>query len=322
MEAEGRRGWWRVLALLLLAGVSNLATASRRMAITIDDLPWTSNQFGDAAEAQYTAQLLATLKRYRVPAIGFVNSNKLADPQGQPRPPRLQLLEDWLDAGLALGNHSHSHQSLNQIPRADYEADVLRGEQELKPLLARHGQTLEWFRHPFLQTGRDAATRDGFLAFLQAHAYRVAPVTIDNGEWIHALAYRKALEQQDGALQARIGADYLDYMVAKTLFFERAGRRLLARDMPHILLIHANELNARFLDPLLKRLASQGWHWVSLAEAAGDPAYQTMEDQFFGRGGISWIHRWALTAKQPQDFYADEPAVSPWILAVAGVESE
>lgn len=312
----------RWLLLLTLLPALALADGLRLMAITIDDLPWTSDQFGARAEQRYTAQLLTTLKRHAVPATGFVNSAKLADPDGTPRPARLALLQDWLDAGLQLGNHTHTHRSLHQIPLAEYQADVLRGELELRPLLGARGQPLTWFRHPFLQTGRDARTRDAFLAFLAAHGYRVAPVTIDNGEWIYALAYRKALAAADTALQARIGADYLDYMLAKTRFFEHAAVRQLGRRMPHILLLHANELNARFLDPLLKRHAAQGWRWISLAAAADDPAYREQDDQFFGRGGISWIHRWALTVGQPADFYADEPAVTAWVLKIAGVDSE
>lgn len=309
--------WWLTAAASAAAGCEQ-----RRMAITVDDLPWTSDQFGDAAEARDTRALLATLRRYGVPAIGFVNEGKLDAPDGSPRVARWQLLQDWLAAGMSLGNHTYSHQSLHALPRVDYEADVLRGERRLRPLLAAHGRSLRWFRHPFLQTGRDAGTRDAFNAFLAQHGYRVAPVTIDNGEWIHALAYRRALVAADKGLQARIGADYLDYMVAKTLFFERAGRRLLAREMPHILLLHANELNARFLDPLLKRLSAIGWRFVSLEEAAADPAYRSQPDHFFGRGGISWIHRWALSSQQPEHFYAGEPAVSAWVLAAAGVESE
>lgn len=311
--------WLLVLALLPALA---LAQGPRRMAITIDDLPWTSEQFGDHAEQRYTAQLLVSLKRHAVPATGFVNSGKLVDPGGVPRPARLALLQDWLDAGTQLGNHTHAHRSLHQIALADYQADVLRGELELRPLLRAQGQPLIWFRHPFLQTGRDAETRDAFHDFLAARGYRVAPVTIDNGEWIYALAYRKALLSNNAELQARIGADYLDYMMAKTRFFESAACRLLGRNMPHILLLHANELNARFLDPLLKRHSAQGWRWISLSDAADDPAYREREDRFFGRGGISWIHRWALTAGQPADFYAGEPAVTPWVLDVAGVDSE
>lgn len=314
---------WTIRILLLLLGMQiSTALAQRQMAITIDDLPWTSDEFGDAHEAQLTAQLLRTLQRWQVPAIGFVNENKLETKTGALRPARLQLLQDWLKAGMELGNHSYSHQSLNRIPVETYIADVLKGEQRLRPMLAQAGQDLVWFRHPFLQTGRDAATRERFHAFLAEHQYRIAPVTIDNGEWIYALAYRKALSAGDAGQQARLGADYLDYMIAKTRFFESAAQRQLGRAMPHILLLHANELNARFLDPLLKRLDSQGWSWISLAQAAADPAYQEQRDEFFGAGGISWIHRWALTSKQTPDYYRGEPEVSAWVLKAAGVDSE
>ena len=46
------------------------------------------------------------------------------------------------------------------------------------------------------------------------------------------------------------------------------------------------------------------------------------EDGYNGRYGPSWLHRWAMAEKKPKDFYAGEPVVPGWVLALAGVESE
>ena len=71
-------------------------------------------------------------------------------------------------------------------PVLEYFEDVLKGERVTKPLVLAHGGTWQWFRHPYLQTGRDLETKHALEAFLAEHGYRIAPVTIDNGEWIFA----------------------------------------------------------------------------------------------------------------------------------------
>jgi hypothetical protein len=88
-----------------------------------------------------------------------------------------------------------------------------------------------------------------------------------------------------------------------------------------VLLLHANALNAAALPDLLDAMRSAGYRFISLDEALQDPAYQHA-DAFYGRGGISWLHRWALTEKRPAAFFTGEPEVPPWVMQVAGVESE
>ena len=89
--------------------------------------------------------------------IGFVNEGKLTvmgeGLDGQDA--RLGLLRKWLAKGFELGNHTYSHQSLNEIPIEEFEADVVRGEPATAALLGSHGRKLRYFRHPFLQVGLD-----------------------------------------------------------------------------------------------------------------------------------------------------------------------
>ena len=46
------------------------------------------------------------------------------------------------------------------------------------------------------------------------------------------------------------------------------------------------------------------------------------QDGYNGRYGPSWLHRWAMAEKKPKDFYAGEPVVPGWVLALAGVDAE
>lgn len=310
----------RVLVFLLLGWICDAtALAPRRVAISVDDLPWVEIHRTDAGSMRERHQrLLAALTG--TPAIGFVNEDKL-EVDGKIVESRRQMLADWLEAGFELGNHTFGHVGLHQTAIDDYEQAILDGERVLRPLLAQHGQAPRWFRHPYLHAGRVDADRERLATFLAAHGYRVAPVTIDNGEWIYARAYLVLLEQGDQPRAAALRRDYVDYMLDKFVYFEDRSRRLFGRDIDHVLLIHANALNADALPDLLGRLRKRGYQFVSLEEALRDPAYAS-PDGYRGGAGITWLHRWAMARQLPREFYADEPQVPPAVLALAGVESE
>src|SRR5712691_7537705 len=179
-------------------------------------------------------------------AVGFVNEGKLFVKDEGPADvaARTAVLRMWTDAGFELGNHTYSHRSLNRQPLAEFEEDVVRGETVTRALLAEKGRTLRYFRHPFLQVGLDLDKRRAFEAFLAGRGYTVAPVTIDNDEYVYAFAYADARRRGDDALAARLGADYLRYMETVCAFVEDGSRRLLGREVRQVLLLHANALNA------------------------------------------------------------------------------
>ena len=110
----------------------------------------------------------------------------------------------WLDAGLELGNHTYSHRDLNTVPLDQFQADVLRGETVTRGLLKGRAQRLRYFRHPFLHMGSDLKVRRAFEVFLSSHGYTVAPVTVDNDDFVYAAAYAKALRRGHTADAVRI----------------------------------------------------------------------------------------------------------------------
>jgi peptidoglycan/xylan/chitin deacetylase (PgdA/CDA1 family) len=308
-------------ALLLAVALAAAAEPSRRVAVTIDDLPGPPNAvLGDGVPAleAMTSKLLAALKASRTPAIGFVNEGKLA-PKGEREAARVALLDAWLEAGMELGNHTYSHRSLNRIPLDEFEKDTVRGEETTKGLLGKRGLKLRYFRHPFLHTGRSLEVQRGFQSFARARGYEIAPVTHDNGEWIFAAAYAKAGNAGDSALQERVLDAYVPYMEAKFDYWERTSRALFGREIPQVLLIHANSLNADAYPDLARMMKARGYRFVPLGEALEDPAFRS-PDTFTGAGGISWLHRWTLTeGKKP---LPGEPVVPNFVLDAAGVEGE
>jgi peptidoglycan/xylan/chitin deacetylase (PgdA/CDA1 family) len=308
--------------LLILVGsaFSVQAQKTRRfIAVTIDDLPVVTTRKDLQARREITKKLLAHIKKAKVPAIGFVNEGKLYR-TGKRIEAEVDLLRQWLDAGLELGNHTFSHRSLNRIELKDYEEDILRGETITKELLAAKNQKPRYFRHPFLQTGLSLEVKDGLNKFLARHGYAIAPVTIDNSDWIFARAYDNAFDKNDKKLMRQIGDAYVPYLEAKTDYWERQSVKLFGREVKQTLLLHANFINSDYFDRVAQMLKKRGYEFVTLEEALRDEAYK-LPDTFTNRAGISWLHRWALDRGR-ENVLPDEPKTPGFVLKAAGVESE
>jgi peptidoglycan/xylan/chitin deacetylase (PgdA/CDA1 family) len=283
-----------------------------RMAITFDDLPaGPPNVHSNEVQAELTEGILAALAAHEVPAIGFVNEERL-EVDGRVDPERVARLERWLEAGHELGNHTYSHPDLHRVPLEEFLDDVVRGEPVTRRLLAERGRELRFFRHPFLHTGLSLETKRAVEAFLEERGYRVAPVTIDNSEWIFGGAYARAYEAGDREEMARLGAAYVDYMERVVEFYEGQSRAILGREIPQTLLVHAYLLNAHHFGELLDRLAARGYRFVPLEEALADPAYDS-PDTYTGPGGITWLHRWAITRGVDRSVFAGEPEIPAWL---------
>jgi peptidoglycan/xylan/chitin deacetylase (PgdA/CDA1 family) len=320
-----------LIACLLLVstavhGMEPADMPDRRITVTIDDLPW-QRMATTSPESLRTrhAALLEQLRLGGVPVTGFVNEDKL-EVDGIVQPERVAMLEAWLDAGYTLGNHTYGHVDLHEVGIPAFEEAILRGERVLRPMLAKRGQTPQWFRHPYLRAGRTTEDKSEVTDFLSRYGYRVAPVTVDNGEWVWAFAYARVLDgqadtPQRAALLERLRLGYVPYMLNKIDYYEQQSQALLGYALPQILLIHANALNADTYAELIAGIKRRGYRFITLGDAMRDPAY-TREDGYHGRYGPSWLHRWAMAEKKPKDFYAGEPMVPQWVLDLAGVDSE
>jgi peptidoglycan/xylan/chitin deacetylase (PgdA/CDA1 family) len=307
-----------VIVFIALAA-TGFAQAKRTIAVTIDDLPVVSTRRDLANRQQITRKLLAHIRKAKVPAIGFVNENKLyAD--GKADVDQVNLLRMWLDAGLDLGNHTYSHRSLNSIPLAEYEADLLKGETITKRLLAERNKNLRFFRHPFLQTGRSLEIKSEFDKFLTANGYTIAPITFDNADYIFSRAYDNAFDKNDKAAIKKVGEAYIPYMEAKLEYWERQSTRLFGREVSQTLLIHANFINSDYFDDLAVMMKKRGYKFVDIKTALEDEAYR-LPDNYVGPAGISWLHRWARDRGR-EFILPAEPKVPDFVLKLSGFESE
>ena len=294
----------RVVALVLALCAMAQPGPPREVCFTIDDLPWVSGVPIDAAETQrLTAKLLAGLTAHRIPAIGFVNEGKLYR-DGRIDTRQVDLLRQWLDTGLELGNHTFSHRDFHATPLDAFQHEVVRGEAETTRLV---GKRPRYFRHPMLHTGRTIDDKRGLDTFLTTRGYRVAPVTIDNSDYLFARAYDLASATE----RPRVLDTYLDYMTNVVAYYEQQAQVIVGRDIRQTLLLHANRLNADAIDRLARMFEQRGYRFVSLDRAVEDPAY-TLADTYVGPAGMTWLHRWAITQGK-RGIFAGEPTVPDWI---------
>jgi peptidoglycan/xylan/chitin deacetylase (PgdA/CDA1 family) len=306
-----------VLAVLVpaLLGLCGLTGATQRpersITITIDDLPAVAVS-STSAWGSVTARLLTTLRRHQVQSVAFVNERKLYVNDALDSD-RVALLQAWLDAGQELGNHTFAHRSAHVTPLAEYLDGITRGEQVTRALAQRAGRPFRYFRHPQLHAGRSLAYRRAVERFLTAHGYTIAPVTVDNQEWVYAGAYVVAQARGDAALEGRVVAAYFQHLDSAFAYSERLSRLLFGREIPLVLLLHANQINADHLDAILSRLEARGYRFVPLERALADSAYRS-RDTYVGATGPSWLIRWAATRgiEVPA-----EPREEPWIAELA-----
>ena len=283
------------------------------MALTFDDLPFVSAG-GDKEDALENAQrateaLLGVLAAHQAPAVGFVNEGQLDGPD---REARIALLQKWVDAGAVLGNQTKTRVDLNTVTSEAFQEEIARGEPVTRRLMQPRVPYTLYFRHPYAHTGETPVKKTATEQYLAAHNYRIAPHTIDSDDDAFNAAFVEAWRVDDIVLKYRTLTAYLDFVPRATEFAERAARQIFGRDIPQVILLHANDINVETLDDLLNRLERRGYRFVTLDEVMTDPAYAT-KDTVVTDKGPTWLWRWATSLGLTVNF-SDDPEPPQWVV--------
>lgn len=164
-------------------------------------------------------------------------------------------------AGHIIANHSFSHPALSKTTIADFVADVKQNH----GLISGFSTFQPCFRFPYLDKG--AGKSQEVLKQLSAMRYENGYVTVITHDW-----YANKL-----LLDAVRGAEPLDYKKFGELYVELIveGAEFMAQQysdkgLPqpaHVLLLHANDVNALYFKDLLKAFKEKGWRFVDMDEA-------------------------------------------------------
>ncbi len=267
--------------------------AARLVAITFDDLPGAAltddQRCNAAALLSVSTRLLAPFPKNDWPTTAFVSEGRLCDELDDAALDT--VLEKWIDAGAELGNHTYSHRDLNDLSVEDYTQDIIRGETALRRVLTARGGTLRYFRYPLLHAGDEARKQRQVVSFLKERGYSQGVVTMDNQEWVYATVYARALASDDEAMMSTVVHGYLRHLEESVAYYENLSTKRFGRDIPHVLLLHVNALNADHIDKVLGLLQRRGYAFESLESVLRDDVYDR-EDLYIGPVGLSWLHRW------------------------------
>ncbi|MCX7833778.1 MAG: polysaccharide deacetylase family protein [Ignavibacteria bacterium] len=306
------------LILFILDSVFPKVFVKKEICITVDDLPYIARyhyniQYGKII----TDSLLSNFKQFNVIALGSVNSSQLYELNRLNRS-KVLMLERWLDSGMVLANHTYSHKNLYTISVKEYIKDVIDGEIILKDIINERGKELKYFRHPYLLKGETKEKADSINSFLKSRGYIETPVTIDNYDYYFSLAFERAMLKNDEQLMNKIGKDYIIYMEDALKYYEAQSIALFGYNIKHIIILHANIINAYYIRDLLNMLQRNGYKFISIEEALKDKCYES-KDEFYQNKGVSWLRRWAWTLGYRDDiFFNGEPEIPDYINKMIG----
>lgn len=251
------------LACLLLCTAS--AVQAQSVAFTFDDGP-KLEATPHLSPVQRNQALLGALARHQVKAALFVTAGF-----GATEPGGDALARAWGEAGHALGNHTMRHPDLDsvKVSLAQYQQEVL----DCDRVIAAMPGYQKWFRYTYLREGNTPEKRDGMRAFLKEQGYRNAYVSLDTSDWRLDDKLVEVLRKKPRADIAPIKRAYLAHIRQRALAYRALSQRLQGRDIPQVLLLHHNLINALWLDDVIAQFKEMGWTIVTPAAAFQDPVY-------------------------------------------------
>ena len=138
----------------------------------------------------------------------------------------------------------------------------------------------------------------GTLNWLTAHHYRTAKVTMDFEDYLWNGPYARCVANHDDKAIQALHASYLAAAGQSMNVYRLLSYELYGREIPYILLLHVGAFEAVMLPDLLKLYRRAGFTFVSLPQAASDPAY-ALDPDLAIQGGGTLMELVAATRKLP-----------------------
>jgi peptidoglycan/xylan/chitin deacetylase (PgdA/CDA1 family) len=281
---------------VMLVGVCG----AQKVAITFDDLPLNGDLPPGMTRVHVTRNTLALLKKRHVPAAyGFVNAKKL-----EGNADAAEALKLWAVAE-PIGSHTYSHMDLNENPPEAFESEIEQNEPALELLAAKDGNW-HWLRYPYLREGDTVEKRRAVRAYLQAHQYRVAQVTLDWEDYLWNSAYARCAAKNDATSIAWLRSSYLDIATQYLDLGREMAKLVYGHDINHVLLLHLGAFSSTILPGVFDLMEKKGFKFVTLEEAESDPAYEGDPDAGSKYGG-TLLEEWMDVKKIPYPAVAKKP---------------
>lgn len=263
---------------------------AQKVAITFDDLPLNGDLPPGVTRVQIARDTIAILKARRLPpAYGFINGKKLESNEDAANALKLWAISE------PFGNHTYRHLDLNANAAENFEQEIAQNEPVLE-LLGGPSANWHWLRYPFLREGDTIEKRRTVRAYLQAHRYRVAQVTLDWEDYLWNSAYAHCVAKNDAQSIAWLRSSYLQIESSHLDLDRQMARSVYGHDINHVLLLHLGAFSSTILPDAFDLLEKKGFKPVTLEEAESDLAYESDPDVGSKYGG-TLLELW-VQAKQ------------------------
>jgi len=258
-------------AILVTGLVMQPSVHAQSVALTFDDGP-NLNPTPLMSPEQRNQALLNALAKHHVQAALFVTANN-----GANREAGYALAKAWGTAGHAIGNHTMSHPDLHSqhISLLQYQQEILDCDAIIRTLPGYQ----KWFRFTYLREGNTPEKRDGMRQFLQQQAYRNAYVSLDTSDWRLDQKLKEVLSANPAADLSPLKAAYLAHLRQRALAYRELSQKLQGRDIPQVMLLHHNLINALWLDDALQQFEQMGWTFTTPQQAFQDSVYQLQPER-------------------------------------------
>lgn len=249
-----------------LLGVLLLATScvqGASMALTFDDAPMPSTDLFEREERLHV--YIERLEAHGIQAAFFCIGKHLQDGgKGSVR--------CLAEHGHILANHSYDHLHSSRLTPAKIAHEILRTE----VLLIEYPTMRRWFRFPYLDYGNQTAIggsddkREQLELKLDKLGYSDGYITINTFDWYLNSKLLQAIKEKSLVNYDRLKTVYLTLMGEWIDAFVAFWEKDLEMEVKHVLLMHANDINALYLTDLLAMLEAKGWNFISPDEAFSD----------------------------------------------------
>ncbi len=286
-----------VLLILALCGIG----VAQKLAITMDDLPVNGGLPPGVTRAETAKNVLAILKKRHVPPVyGFINAQKLEGSEDGAEALKLWATQE------PIGNHTYSHMDLEQNAAEAFEREIAEDEPALELLAANAKGDWRWFRYPYLHEGDTIEKRRAIRAYLKAHGYRIAQVTLDWEDYLWNTAYARCAAKNDTKAIEWLRSSYLN-TASEFLDLGREQAKLIyGHEINYVLLMHLGAFSSTILPEALDLLQTKGFQLVTLEEAESDAAYDGDPDTGLHDAG-TLLDQWMQVKQIKYPEHAEKP---------------
>lgn len=300
LEMEKHFKQYLIIPFLIIS-LSDMTYGQSSVAITIDDVPNTIKYQND----NFKSILLNKLDSLNIPITIFITEGLVY--KGDSIAKNLVLLNDWIKKSyITIGNHTFSHSRYSDVGIDSFKIDVERSGNALRELAKKYGKSIDYFRFPYNDLGKDSTQYTEIEKYLSSQKYKVAPFTVESVDWMFNYIYEYYLNKKDTIKAKEIAENYISKTIEYFNFFDSLALKKYGRPVKQIYLCHDNTINADYLPKLLNELKKKKYTFVSFDEALQDEIYK-QEDRYFKKWGISWQFRWMKNKEEIAFFNKQEP---------------